>query len=392
MKAYYGNRFSPNMTKTPEGFLICHNVPVARTGWQNYMPREIGESGSGLIKVFRSEEEVFSPATIASFEGKAVTDDHPPVGVDPSNYAAYLKGAVQSVRRGSGDLIDCLVADLVIHDAVLISEIETGKREVSCGYDCAYKANSDGTYKQTHIIGNHIAIVKNGRAGHKIAIQDSEPQEIKEEQKSMKKGNILDRMFSVFCKDADPEEIKEAADAINSAKDEDPKKKEEPEKKETTDTGREIERMKAQIVALEGKFSAKDSGEETKEEKTALDELEEELAKDTEEESVTVPAEKVKDEEPKEDEKASTADSAPILSVIRAMKPIVAALPVAQRKSVSDAMSKAVRDAMAVKPNQQANYAEMTKRKTIDAAADTQNKAAFGEACRKRNPHYKGDK
>ena len=30
------------MTKTPEGFLICHSVPIARTGTQEYYPRELG--------------------------------------------------------------------------------------------------------------------------------------------------------------------------------------------------------------------------------------------------------------------------------------------------------------------------------------------------------------
>lgn len=386
MKAYYGNRFSPNMTKTPEGFLICHNVPVARIGWQNYLPREIGAAGSDMIKVYRSEDEVFATATVASFEGKPVTDNHPPVGVDASNYAAYMKGVSQNVRRGTGEQSDCLVADLVVHDAVLISEIEAGKREISCGYDCAYVRQADGTYRQTRIEGNHVAVVKSGRAGPRVAIQDEKP---KEEKMRMKKGSIFDRMFSAFVKDAEPEEIREAADAINSVKDAEPEEKKEEEKKEsTTDTAARLLQMDARIANIE-KLLTKD--EEPKEEKTALDALEEELKKadDAEEESVTVPADKVEDEEPGKEEKSAT-DSAPLLSMIRAMKPIVAALPKEQRKSVSDAMGKAVRDAMAVRPTQQADYAAMAKRKAADAAPE--DKSAFGEACRKRNPHYKGEK
>lgn len=27
MISYYGSKISDNLTKTPEGFLICHNVP-----------------------------------------------------------------------------------------------------------------------------------------------------------------------------------------------------------------------------------------------------------------------------------------------------------------------------------------------------------------------------
>lgn len=388
MKAYYGNRFSPNMTKTPEGFLICHSVPIARTGWQNYMPREIGVRGVGAIKVYRSEAEVFSAITVASFEGKPVTDDHPPVGVDSCNYAAYTKGAVQNVRRGSGEQSDCLVADIVVHDAVLIGEIEGGKREISCGYDCVYELQADGAYTQKRITGNHVAVVKNGRAGPRVSIRDEKPEE---EKKQMKKGNIFERMFGVFVKDAEPEEIREAADAISKMKDAEPEEVKEEKKEPTTDTAAHLMQMDARIANIE-KLLTKDE-ESEKEEKTALDALEEELSKekaeDAEEESVTVPAEKVNDEEP-EEEKTKAADSAPVLAVIRAMKPVVAALPKDQRKSVCDAMNKAVRDAMAVKPTQQVTYQQMTKRKATDAAP--MDNTAFGEACRKRNPHYKGEK
>ena len=46
MQAYYGSRFSPNMTRTTDGFLICHNVPLARTGEQDYLGSEVGMSDS----------------------------------------------------------------------------------------------------------------------------------------------------------------------------------------------------------------------------------------------------------------------------------------------------------------------------------------------------------
>lgn len=391
MRAYYGTRFSPNMSKTPEGFLICHNVPIARIGWQDYLPREIGLEGPGVLKVLRSEKEVFSPATIASFEGKIVTDDHPPVGVDNCNFAAYMKGVSQNVRRGTADFSDYLIADLLIYDSNLISEIESGKREVSCGYDCKYELGKDGVYQQTNIIGNHVAVVKNGRAGHLAAIRDEKP---KEEKRTMKKGSIWDKMFGSFIKDAEPEEIKEAADAINSVvKDEDTEGKKTEEKQETTDTAKHLLQMDARIARIE-QLLTKD--EEPEKEKTALDELEEELSKketgDSDEESVTLEPESIKDEEAETEEKLATSDSAPLLTMIRAMKPIVASLPKEQRKSVSDAMDKAVRDAMAVKPTQQVTYDKLLKRKTVDAAVNQQNKAAFGEACRKRNPHYKGEK
>ena len=38
---YYGNRLSENISRRePEGYLLCLNVPVARTGTQDYLPEE----------------------------------------------------------------------------------------------------------------------------------------------------------------------------------------------------------------------------------------------------------------------------------------------------------------------------------------------------------------
>ena len=77
---YYGNEISPNQIETVEGFLICKNVPIARTGEQEYLARDLALDGDPerVIKVNRYEADVFEPATLASFEGKPVTDGHPP--------------------------------------------------------------------------------------------------------------------------------------------------------------------------------------------------------------------------------------------------------------------------------------------------------------------------
>ena len=40
---YYGTRLSENISRRePEGYLLCLNVPVARTGTQEYLPEELG--------------------------------------------------------------------------------------------------------------------------------------------------------------------------------------------------------------------------------------------------------------------------------------------------------------------------------------------------------------
>ena len=45
MIAYYGSTISKHMTQTPEGFLICRDVPIARIGTQDYLARELGLDG-----------------------------------------------------------------------------------------------------------------------------------------------------------------------------------------------------------------------------------------------------------------------------------------------------------------------------------------------------------
>ena len=173
-KAYFGSRISDHILKTPEGFLICKDVPIARTGMQQYRGCEFGAQDSNRIyDVNRPEAQVFDRAAIASFEGKPVCDEHPSEDVTPENYRRYMKGVCRDVRRGEGDLVNCLVADLLIYDADLIQKIEGGKREISCGYDCLWEPTSDSSFDQLEIRGNHVAVVDKGRAGHMVAIRDA---------------------------------------------------------------------------------------------------------------------------------------------------------------------------------------------------------------------------
>lgn len=413
MKAFYGARFSPHMTKTPEGFLVCHSVPICRTGMQEYTPQELGvaDTGGGVLKVYREEDEVFKPAAVASFEGKPVTDDHPPVGVDASNYASYTKGTVQNVRRGSGADSDKLICDLVVYDASLIAKIDAGKREISCGYECKYIERDDGTYCQMDIIGNHVAVVEEGRAGHDVSIRDAKTKP-EGGKKMAKKGSILHRMFAAFAKDAEPEEVREAARAVDEA--EGSGEEEAPQEKKDKDIATLIDAvaaLNAKVDAITKPQTQADENLDDKPEETeALDELEEELTEgdpaptedeESEEESVTVPPEQLEEDEDPQmfevkavsntPETSRTADRALVLSVVRAMKPFIATMPSGQRKKASDALSRALKKSMRVKDTQPlpGGYGALSRRKTADAATREKEMRAYGENCRKRNPHYK---
>lgn len=222
MLSYYGYTISPNQIETGEGFLICRNVPIARTGDQEYLGSEIGLDHNDLVTVRRPPEEVFSDAALASFEGKPVTDDHPPELLDPDNVSAYLKGHAEQVRKGTGEWEGYVIADLHIQDRTLINAVQNGKREISCGYECEYVDNGDGTFSQKNIIGNHVAVVERGRAGKRAAILDSDKKKAQAgkqpERKRMKKNGLFLKLFGMSVKDKSPEEIEQmamdAADAL----------------------------------------------------------------------------------------------------------------------------------------------------------------------------------
>jgi hypothetical protein len=200
---YYGTRLSENISRRePEGYLLCLNVPVARTGTQDYLPEELGLSGNGppgMIPVLRPESEVFSPETIASFEAMPVTNDHPPDGVDISNIRALQKGHAHNVRRGTGEESDLLLADLIITDPTLIDLILEGKREISCGYTYEL-CEENGQFIQRKIRGNHVAVVDAGRAGPRVCIKDEQPSESPIQRKAaMLQPSIVARQSR--CKD-----------------------------------------------------------------------------------------------------------------------------------------------------------------------------------------------
>nr|DAD70887.1 MAG TPA: hypothetical protein [Siphoviridae sp. ctvok7] len=221
--AYYGTDISPNKTETTEGYLICRNVPIARTGRQEYLAEELRLDGDPYRKVTvdRAPEDVFEDAALASFEGKPVTDGHPTEAVGPENYAAYQKGHVQNVRR-DGDFI---VADLYINDANLASEIQNGvKREVSCGYLCNYEPQGD-IYRQTKIRGNHVAVVPKGRAGATVAIKDAACEAEKGRNHLMNYWKTFLAAFSSAARDAKPEELDGLVETTATALDAEPAEK-----------------------------------------------------------------------------------------------------------------------------------------------------------------------
>ena len=311
---YYGSKISPNMTETPEGYLICLNVPVARVGEQKYLARELGikdKDPNEMVIVNRTEEEVFSSKTIASFEGKPFTDNHPEEDVIPENYDLYQKGHCQNVHRGTGENQYNLVADIYVTNPNVIGEIKSGKRQISCGYTCNYVANEDGTYNQTNIQGNHIALVDEGRAGAKIRIMDSKCEsQIKSEVKKMNNNvkNKFTSLLSMFARSVRDAKTNEEVDGLVSDAEqvmnginETPEKKEEGQNEAPKVEAKDGEDMASIKNALLTASLALNSAiayltkEQDQPEKAPAVENKQEVVKDEEEAPKNVVKEEVKD-------------------------------------------------------------------------------------------------
>ena len=154
---------------TPEGYLRAW-ATIARTGVQQYT-----DADGSIRREYRPESEVASPVSLASFAGKAITLEHPSVLLDSSNTKDYQIGfSGTEVVYDNG----FVRAVMTITDKDAIERIMRGDaKEVSAGYRVNYEAipgvtdggeNYDGVQKE--ISGNHIAVVRRGRAGPQVKL------------------------------------------------------------------------------------------------------------------------------------------------------------------------------------------------------------------------------
>jgi len=335
---YYGDKISENMVLTPEGYLVCKNVPIGRTGYMEYLGRELpaafNEPTGDIFKVYRRPEELFSEATMASFEGKPVTNTHPTANLDVNTAPMIERGHAQNIRRDG----DFLIADLHVKDAGLISEIQNElKREVSSGYDCSWHKIGDGVYEQREIIGNHVAVVQNGRAGPKVAIHDSKPKTGGKKNMQITKKILTAMGFKAFVQDAEPEDIAKAMDAMKEdeptkepAKDTEPAK--EPAKDADPGQGTQLIDMMNKVLDRIEKLEKREEAQQKETADAVMDSIEKDLENEAEDEDPDPDKkddpekkEPAKDADP-EKEKGGAADAG-LKKFVADMKPIIMAIP-----------------------------------------------------------------
>lgn len=172
--------FAPSSRQmTPKGLLCRDAVLAIAPQVREYAPHELNLKnwGKGMVKVLTPPDVLFSDDVIANLEGGDFTNDHPAGNqVTPENWRNHSIGTAQNVRRDGNKL----VGDLLVKDKKAIELIQSNKKvELSLGYSMAAVAESGTTEDGqdydlvvTQMVGDHIALVKRGRAGSSVRIGD----------------------------------------------------------------------------------------------------------------------------------------------------------------------------------------------------------------------------
>lgn len=156
---------------------IKHN-PISRTGVFPYMGRSISDEcePNKIYYVYRPAETLAQSVDTWDNPPKPFINDHEMLG---EGFSKVDDRPVQGVIHNPVYEDGTLYADISVYSESLKKKIEDGKKELSLGYFCKYEKQK-GVYKgqaydyiQRDMVGNHIALVENGRCGSDVRVFDS---------------------------------------------------------------------------------------------------------------------------------------------------------------------------------------------------------------------------
>lgn len=173
---------------SPEGFFEVAANPLSRAGVFPYTARSIGYPGwendpGKIIMVYRPEEELGDPETVASARLQPWVNDHTLLGnpdINPALTPAEKKGVHGTIgEQVFYDASDrTLYANLKLWSPSLDDAIAAGKKELSMGFRCVYDFTPGDFEGQAYqaiqrgIRFNHLATVGKGRMGPGVAVLD----------------------------------------------------------------------------------------------------------------------------------------------------------------------------------------------------------------------------
>ena len=161
------------------GFMTVQDNPISKTGVYPYLGSEIAGHElpeKEVFNVYRPEEELSKPETIASFKLMPLIDDHEVIGDNAT--APERKGMQGYIGEQVYFDSPYLRANLMIPSRAAQGLIAAGKIELSPAYFCDY-VKEDGIFEgqpyqfvQRNIRANHLALVDEGRTGPDVAVLD----------------------------------------------------------------------------------------------------------------------------------------------------------------------------------------------------------------------------
>lgn len=168
-----------DVKETAEGYLIA-TARVARTGVQQYLASELGDAAAAagfkandVVRVLRSEKEVFDEASLRTITRLPVTIDHPNEHVTADNWSKLSVGEVGDAYATEPEWI---VVNPMIKDAAATKAAKTTHKQISMGYTAnivEYGDKAIADFEQKDIRYNHLALVSKARAGDMARIADS---------------------------------------------------------------------------------------------------------------------------------------------------------------------------------------------------------------------------
>jgi hypothetical protein len=161
--------------RTNDGYLAAESR-ISRLGIQIYAGHEVGRPDLPTVRVYRGEDAVFAADAMASAAHKPITLDHPAHGVTAERWKELAVGWTGDAVVRDGEF---LRVPMMVADASAIRAIESGTRELSCGYSAELEFGNfvtpDGPAdaRQKGVRLNHVAVVAKGKAGAAVRFGDS---------------------------------------------------------------------------------------------------------------------------------------------------------------------------------------------------------------------------
>ena len=184
------------------GYLHVKLTPISKACVNPYLGSEIpdftdlGLEADRIYYALRDPDEL--KEAVNTFNGLPLLMEHHHIDAE-TQPKEYIVGST-----GTDAVFEApyLKNSLTITDAEAIKAIEDGSaKEISC----AYRFTPDFTegeydidgqkihydFVMRDISGNHVALVREGRAGHDVAVADKKPEEIKRSEKKLTKKEII---------------------------------------------------------------------------------------------------------------------------------------------------------------------------------------------------------